>query len=166
MDRFYYKGDLYKLPFDGKQKKRTVVVSLLFFLLFIGLWVLQGLINQASSRVLWVLVPYMFILLPALYMGLGIAEYAFSHNPMRREEYEKGLERMKHSVLGVMIFSVISMICEILYLILRAGQYEWKSELLFSIFYPFLIGAGILFGKYYDRTFSGITMEKVELENE
>ncbi len=166
VDRFYYKGDLYKLPFDGKKKRKTVLCCILFFLLFVALWVLQGLINQTSSHVLWVLIPYLFVLLPTLFMGLGIAEYAFSHDPMRRDEYEKGLERIKHSVIGAMVLAGIGMITEIVYLVIRRGEYTAGRELLFLLFYPLFIALGICFGRYYDRCFSSITIEKVELEHE
>ena len=166
VDRFYYKGDLYKLPFDRKKKRQTVLQSALFFLLMTGIWIFQGLVNQTSSRVIWVLVPYLFILLPTLFMGLGTVEYAFSHDPMRRDEYEKGLERMKHSAIGAMILSGISLICEIVYLILRRGTYDLQKELFFVLFYPLFLAAGVFFGKFYDRSFSGITIEKVELEHE
>ncbi len=166
MDRFSYKGDLYKLPFDQKKKRQTVAASFLFFLGMTGIWVLQGLVNQASSRVLWVLVPYLFVLLPTLFMGLGTVEYAFSHDPMRRDEYERGLERMKHSAIGAMVLSVIAFVCEIVFLILRRGTYDLQKELFFALFYPIFLAAGFLFGKFYDRSFSGITIEKVELEHE
>ncbi|WP_026523395.1 MULTISPECIES: hypothetical protein [unclassified Butyrivibrio] len=159
-DRFFYKGDIYLLPFDENVKRKTYLPCVLYGLGMFAAVILQGMVNQTSSHTLWVVVPYFFQFLPVLYYMVGILEYAWSTPRMTRPQYDKGIGRMHFCGIAVMVLAIISSLCELLYLIIRRGQYELRTELIYLALHIPVILIAVLFGRYYNRHFADITIEK------
>ncbi len=159
-DRFFYKGDLYVLPFDENAKKKTYLPCVLFGIGMFGSLILQGLINQSSSRTIWVVLPYFVQFLPVLYYLLGVMEYVGATPRMTRPQYDKGIARMHFCGIAVIVIAAISAGCDIGYLIARRGEYIIWKELLYLSAHLLTVLIGLLFGRYYNKHFSGITVEK------
>ncbi|WP_408070050.1 hypothetical protein [Butyrivibrio sp. JL13D10] len=158
-DRFFYKGDLYVLPFDENQKKKTYLPCFLYGGLMFAALIVQGLINQTSSRTLWVVLPYFIQYLPVLFFLLGIVEYLGATPRMTRQQYDKGVGRMHFCGIAVIVLAAISAICEMIYLIIRRGQYDAGLELLYLALHIPVVVVAFLFAGYYNKHFSGITVE-------
>ncbi|MCR5657633.1 MAG: hypothetical protein K6G06_09250 [Butyrivibrio sp.] len=161
-DRFFYAGDLYVLPFDENLKKKTYLPCGLFYIAMMAAIILEGCINQTSSRTLWVVLPYMIQFLPALFFLLGLVEYIGATPRMTRQQYDKGIGRMHFCGVAVIVLAAISALCEVIYLILRRGQYDIKSELIYLAMHVPVVLVAIAFGKYYNKHFSGITKESTK----
>ena len=159
-DRFFYTGDLYVLPFDENEKKKTYLPCILYGIGMLCALILQGMINQSSSRTLWVVLPYFIQFLPALYYMLGIMEYVGAAPRMTRAQYDKGIARMHFCAVAIIVLAVISAGCDVTYLIIRRGEYETGKEILYLSMHLLTAGVAILFGRYYNRHFSGINIEK------
>ena len=159
-DRFFYAGDLYILPFDENLKKKTYLPCVLSFVGMMVAIIVEGCINQTSSRTLWVVLPYMTQFLPALFFLLGIVEYIGATPRMTRQQHDKGIGRMRFCAIALIVLSIISAICEVIYLIINRGDYVVWKELLYLFCHLLPIAASVLFGMYYNKHFSGITVEK------
>ena len=159
-DRFFYIGDLYVLPFDEKEKKKTYIPCVLFGVLMLISLLMQGLINQSSSRTIWVVLPYFIQYLPALFYLLGVMEYVSSTMRMTRSQYEKGIGRMRFCAVALIVLAVISGICDLIYIIIRNGEYLIFREVLYLSIHLVTIMIAATFGRYYNRHFSGISIEK------
>ncbi|WP_029323171.1 hypothetical protein [Butyrivibrio sp. AE3004] len=158
-DRFFYTGDIYVLPYDEKEKKKTYLPCVLYGVGILVALFAQGLVNQSSSRTIWVVLPYFFQYLPALFYLIGVVEYTGSTCRMTRPQYDKGIGRMRFCAISVIVLAVISTVCEIIYLVLRKGQYDLSGEIVYLLLHIPTIFLALWFSRYYNRHFSGITVE-------
>ena len=163
-DKFYYTGDLFVLPFDEKTKKRSVWQFTLFEVLLLAELLGQGMLNQTSSRTLWIVLPYLFQILPVLLMLVGTFEYKLSRLHMVRSEYDKGVARMRRSAYGLIVLTAVSFICTLVYIILRHGNEEFDpaKEVIYLLWHFLTVGLMVLYGKLYSKYFSQIENQKVE----
>ena len=160
VDRFYYKGDLYILPFDEEEKKKTYLPCLLCGLLMIVVIVGQGLINQTSSRTIWVVLPYLAQFLPSLFFFVGVYEYVTATPRMTKRQYDKGILRMKGCAISVIFLAFISAICDIVYMVITKSGYDTTKEVIYLLLHVLTIMAALLFGKYYNKKFANIEISK------
>ena len=159
-DTFFYKGNLYILPFEEEEKKKTHLPCLSFGILMVVSIILQGLINQTSSRTIWIVLPYMIQFLPALIYIVGTVEYMGATPRMTREQYDKGISRMRFCAISLIVIAICSILCDIVYMSTRAGEYELKLEILYLVCHLATIAICLLFGRYYNKKFSNIEIQK------
>ncbi len=159
-DRFFYIGDLYVLPYDETEKKKTYIPCILYGIGMLVALILQGLVNQTSSRTLWVVLPYFIQFLPALFFMLGIMEYVGATPRMTRSQYDKGVGRMHFCSVALIVLAVISAVCDLIYIFLYKGDYDVFREVVYLLLHIPAVAIAFLFGRYYNRHFSGITVEK------
>ncbi len=155
-----YNGDLYVLPFDAKQKRRTGLVNLGFSLLFGALFAGGGMVNQDSSHTFWIVFPYIFIFLPIGYFFLGAVSYFGTPLRMERAAYDGSLLRLRRSCLGAMVMTVISAALDILYLALYHDTIQVQRECVYLLFHILFLAAAVCYGKLFDRMYGGLTVEK------
>ncbi len=155
-----YNGDMYVLPLDAKQKRRTGLVNLGFSLLFVALFAAGGMVNQDSSHTFWIVFPYIFIFLPIGYFFLGAVSYLGTPLRMERAAYDGSLLRMRRSCLGAMVMTVISAVLDILYLILYHDTIQVSGEGVYLLFHVLFLIAAVCYGKLYDRMYGGLAVEK------
>ena len=161
-DRFFYKGDIYVLPYDETEKKKTYLPCILFGVGMFASLIVQGLVNQTSSRTLWVVLPYFIQFLPVLFFLIGIMEYVGATPRMTREQYDKGVGRMHFCGIAVIVLAAVSAICDVIYIIIRHGQYDVVRELIYLVLHVPVIIVACLFAGYYNRKFSGISVQKLD----
>ncbi|MBE5858913.1 MAG: hypothetical protein E7301_02145 [Butyrivibrio sp.] len=158
-DRFFYIGDIYVLPFDENEKKKTYLPCITYGVLMLAAVLVQGLVNQTSSRTLWIVLPYFIQFLPILFYLVGVVEYVTATPRMTKPQYDKGIGRMHFCGAAVMVIAAISALCEVVYLVIRRGQYDIKLEIIYFLLHIPVILVGIKFGRYYNKHFSQITVE-------
>ena len=158
-DRFFYIGDLYILPFDENEKKKTYIPCVIYGILMMGAVLVQGMIDQSSSRTLWVVLPYFIQFLPILFFLVGIVEYVLATPRMTRAQYDKGVGRMRFCSAALIVLTAISAICDIIYMVIRRGEYVIWKELLYFFVHFLTVIIAIMYGQYYNRKFSNITIK-------
>ena len=83
---------------------------------------------------------------------------------MKRSDYEKGVQRMRNCAIGLIVAAAASILADLVYIIMHTVQGNLEGnparELIYLICHALTIGVALLFGKYYNRTFSGIVPEK------
>ena len=149
-----YVGDIYVLPLDDGQKKKTNWINLAFSLVFFVLELWLGMINQDSSRTFWILFPYMFLYLPIAYMFIGVLSYMGAPIRMQRAQYQGSVIRMKHSSMAVILLSVANIVLDIVYMALHAGEIRMATEFVYLCSFVALLLAGIFYGFMFDRMFA------------
>ena len=132
-----YTGDYYILPFDKDKKKKTGLVNLGFALALMAVQIAAGMVNQDSSRTFWIVYPYLFVFLPAIYFLIGAV--SFWGCPV--------------------VMAGIGMALELVYILLHHGDVRMERELLYLLCHGLLLAAGFLYGRYYNRTYSGLIIE-------
>ena len=157
---YYYTGDYYCLPLDEAAKKKAGTGNLLFGFGMLALIVTAGLLNADSSRIAWITFPYIFLFLPCAYLLFGAFSFLSAGVRMTKPVYDGSLVRMQKSCWGVIILTGINLILDIVFMILNHAEIHMGKEGLFSVLMAGLLLLGILFGRYYDRTYMPVTVER------
>ena len=160
IDRFFYIGNLYILPFDEDEKKKTHLPCLAFGIMMLMFIVLQGLINQTSSRTIWIVLPYIVQFLPALTYMVSTVEYIQATPRMTRRQYDKGISRMRFCALGLIVVALVSFLCDIVYMSTKVNEYVVSKEVEYLVCHAFTVIVCVLFGRYYNKKFSNIEIQK------
>lgn len=160
VDDICYTGYYYILPFSEKQKKKTNWINMTFAVILLALQVAAGMVNQDSSRIFWVLYPYLFTFLPVFYFLVGVFSYWSDPLRMQKAQYETGIARMKRSCIGSMVMTVISVVLDIIYMVIHRGDMQTGKEFLYTGVLIAYIIVCVVFGRYYDRTYVGLRTEQ------
>lgn len=155
-----YTGDYYVLPFDEGKKKRTSLGNILFAILLFVIQFVEGMLNQDSSRTFWIVYPYLFVFLPLAYMIFGSVSYFGVPLRMQKAHYETSLARIHRSCIGAMVLVVISAVLDVIYMIVKRSSIRLGMELFYLLFHVLFLAAAFAYGKYYDRMYAGLTIEK------
>ena len=154
-DVFFYTGEYHELKFDLKTKKKIQGICLIFGVLMLAALIIPGLLNQPSSRSLMVCLPYVCMFLPLIFFFSGIFSFFQASLLLTRERFDKSVLRMKHSTIALLVLAVISVICEIVWLILNKGGEAPFKELVYLLSHLPLAVLVVIFGRYYDKAFFG-----------
>ena len=160
VDDICYTGTYYILPFTKEEKKKTNRSNMAFAFVLIVLQVAAGMVNQDSSRTIWVLYPYLFTFLPVFYFLVGAFSYWSDPLRMQQAQYETGLARMRRSCIGSMVMTVISIVLDVIYMIIHRGDMQTGREFLYVGILVLYVTAALMYGRYYDRTYAGLRTEQ------
>ncbi len=155
-----YTGDYYLLPFEKQQKRKTNLANLGFTGLLWAVQIGAGMVNQDSSRTFWIVYPYLFLYLPLAYLFLGAATYLEVSLRMQRVQYETGVTRIRRSLKGAMALSGVCLVLGLVYLALHFGEIQVGRELIYLLCHCLFLAVAFLYARYYNRTYSGIAVEK------
>jgi hypothetical protein len=155
-----YLGDYYVLPFDGKQKKRTGICNLFGAVLLLAVQITAGLMNQDSSRTFWIVYPYLFSFLPLVYMIAGAAKYFEVPLRMQKAHYETSLLRIRRSCIGTIVLVGMSAALDLVYMLLHHDAIRMGRELCYLGCHVVYLLIAVMYGRYYDRTYGSIRIEK------
>lgn len=157
---YRYVGKFYTLPMDEKKKKKSSLINWIFVLLIGAAEVTAGLLNADSSRILWLMIPYIILFLPTAYMAIGAGTYLSVPVRMEHSAYENSLLRMKRSCIGIMILAGVNIALDGLYIMLNLkSMVHIRAEMCYIGCMVWIIVAGVLFGIAYDRLYTGIQVD-------
>lgn len=160
VDDICYMGDYYILPLDEDGKKKTNLVNIGLAVMLISIQVVAGMVNQDSSRTFWIVYPYLFIFLPLAYLFIGAVSYWSDPLKMQKAQYETGLARIRRSCIGAMALTVISAALDVIYMFLHHAEIRMGRELLYLLCHILLLAGAFLYGRYYNKTYGGLRIEK------
>ena len=155
VDDICYIGDYYILPLDERQKKKTNLVNIGFAAVFFLIQIAMGMVNQDSSRTFWIVYPYLCIFLP-------VASYWSDPLRMQKAQYETGIARMRRSCIGAAFLAVFSAVLDVIYMLQHLGSIRLGRELLYLLCHILFLAAAFLYGKYYNKAYGGLRIEKSE----
>ena len=161
-DVFFYTGEYHELKFDIKTKKKIQGVCLAFGVLLLAALMIPGLLNQPSSRSIMVCLPYVVMFLPLIFFFFGIFSFFQASLLLTRERFDKSVLRMKHSVVALFVLAVISVLCEVIWIIMNKGGEAPVKEFIYLLCHIPLMILVFVFGKYYDKAFFGEKGEQDE----
>lgn len=151
-----YKDDnrFYKLEINETEKKKVNKMNWMYFFGMFCFWLLAGLVNQDSSRTFYVLFPYYFIFLPIIYFGYGALNFSGISSNMDGVAYDSSIRRMHRSGLGIIVWTGINVLLDIIYMILNFQTTNVWKEMIYCIALIGIIVVGFGFAKFYDRNYA------------
>ena len=81
---------------------------------------------------------------------------------LTRVRFDKSVLRMKHSSVALFVLAVISVLCEVIWIIINKGGEAPLKEFIYLLSHIPLMVLVIIFGKYYDKAFYGEKGEQQE----
>ncbi|KIR03405.1 hypothetical protein P261_02220 [Lachnospiraceae bacterium TWA4] len=151
--------NIYVLNMNQEEKKKSARGNLIYVTGIAILHIAAGFLNQPSSRTFYVVYPYLIVFLPLIYAFLGVVTYYSATTRMSGRQYREGIQRIRRSLLGIMVLKVIGMLLDIVYLIRNFYQGFMEMEIIYLAFHILVIFGIILYGRYYDKTFTNIQIE-------
>lgn len=127
-EKILYEGDYYTFSIDAKEKKRVFISFLLADSLYILFFILSGLLNNDGSRSIFIVVPYVFLFLPIVYLTMGTFSFLNIKEKMERVTYDKALGRMDRSSIGILCISLYLCIADGIFIVLNRTQIALGRE--------------------------------------
>ena len=151
-----YKNDnrYYKLDINETEKRHVNLMNWVYFFGMFCFWLLAGLVNQDSSRTFYVLFPYYFIFLPIIYFGYGAFNFSGLSSNMDGVAYDGSIRRMHRSGLGIIIWTGINILLDIIYIIVNFQTANIGKEVIYIVFLAGVVVVGVLYGKFYDKHYT------------
>lgn len=124
----YYRFDL---PAEkiGTMKLLYSAMALLTAILFIA----AGFINNQGSRVIYVVLPYVALLLPIGFMLWDVAQIVLLKGDMTQKQYDCSVVQLRTVATASAILSFLASIGDIVYMAVSAGGEHLGKEILFLI---------------------------------
>lgn len=161
MKKVYYNSEEYCiLPLNETEKAKVRIINVVFGSMMFLLFGVAGIINPDSSRTAWIVFPYLFLFLPCAYMLFGAHSFWNAPVKMHRAVYQSSIMRMKHSCWGVIVLAITNIILDIVYMGIYRENVHWLKEMSYCGCLILLLIVGILFGKYFDKTYTPVQMMK------
>lgn len=163
MFKIKYKDDnrFYKLDINEADKKKANVWNWIYFAGMFVFWLLAGLVNQDSSRTFYVLFPYYFIFLPIIYFGYGAVNFSGLQAVMDGVAYDGSIRRLHRSGLGIIIWTGINVLLDIIYIILNFQTANILKEIIYCVCLIGIMIVGFMFAKFYDKNYASLTNQNV-----
>lgn len=105
---YTYVGDYYIFSMEEKEKKKRSLYQILFAVLQLLLLVAAGLLNSPGSYKVYIVLPYLCMVLPLLYYIMGSAGMAKVPQRMEGQQHEKTLFRCFKSIVALFLLSVLT----------------------------------------------------------
>ena len=126
-NRYEYTGQWYRTRFSEQDLRKTVLSSMILGILALGFYIGGMCLNNDGSRVAWVLLPFVFQLLPVAYVIAGsgalylrirqngentsaLVEIPQAHKKdLSRADYEKQVKRPWRCSLGTVSYTHLTL---------------------------------------------------------
>lgn len=132
-ERFRYVGNYYIFSMEQDRRNKRCVQQLIFALVQLILIVTAGFLNSPGSYKLYIVLPYLSMILPLLYYVMGSISFRKAPTRMQRHEYDVSIFRLMKSVLGLFFLSFFTMVGDTVFLVLEADVVQQKAEIVFYI---------------------------------
>ncbi|MDO4650876.1 MAG: hypothetical protein Q4B26_19745 [Eubacteriales bacterium] len=156
-------SNIYVLQMDQGQKKKSARNNLLFVVGIAVLQIAAGFLNQPSSRTFYVVYPYLVVFLPLIYAFLGVSTYYGATTRMSSRQYREGIQRIRRSLIGIMVLKMIGLILDLIFFIRNIGEFASAGQTSMEIAYLMLhlpvIVLIVMYARYYDKTYTQIQVE-------
>lgn len=161
-NRYEYTGQWYRTRLSEQDLRKTVLSSMILGILALGFYIGGMCLNNDGSRVAWVLLPFVFQLLPVAYVIAGsgalylrirqngentsaLVEIPQAHKKdLSRADYEKQVKRPWRCSLGILILGCGSFVSDLIFIFLDSNQRAVSAEYLFAADSFVLILFGII----------------------
>lgn len=117
-----------------KYTKRKVTLRLVFgAVVLLGLMILAGVLDTATTRIIWIGVPFVFVFLPIIYLFRGAYALLEKKEPLTKVSYVNSITRSRRSYQGVFVINAYISLSSLVYFLANITKGNWKEELFFVI---------------------------------
>lgn len=133
IEKAVYTGDYVSFGSERYTKHKVTLRLLFGVMALLGLMLLAGILNTASSRFIFIGLPFVLVFLPIIYLVRGVFALMERPEPFTKVTYRNSIERSMNSYKGLFVLFVYMVLASTLYFLVKIHQIDWKSELFFVI---------------------------------
>lgn len=159
-EQIVYQGSLYLNDLSPVFKKRLTVSGFTVSFLTMGMFFVSGFLDNGGSRCLYVMLPYICIFLPAVYFILSAFGVWQAPAQLTREQFDKSFGRMQRMPKIIAVLSVLSVLCDGVFILLNQENIFWENELPFSFFLLVTAVMNLFFLKFNKNSFECIKIQE------
>lgn len=161
-EKFSYVGDYYIFYMEEAEKKRRAVFQVLFATLQLVLLVVAGLLNSPGSYKVYIVLPYLCMILPLIYYIMGAVGFARIPEKMEKHQYEVTMFRMMKSILAIFFLCVFTVCADGIFLMNNKNEIDAMTEILFWGIMIVLAVMDYVALVYHNRLQKRVVVEKQE----
>jgi len=128
---YEYTGAYFKIDVPADSLKRIKLWCAVMAGSIAVLFILAGLINASSSRVMYVMLPYVATLLPVAFMLADVYHIARYQKPMTLKQYDHSVLQLKAVTVATIALTAISAVGDIVYILFFCASEHIVRELLY-----------------------------------
>lgn len=136
---YKYTGEYYRFDMPGEKVRRMKWIYSALALSSVILFMIAGFINNQGSRVIYVVLPYVVLMLPIAFMLWDVMQIVLLKNDMTQKQYDKSVGQLKRVTVGAAGLSFIASAGDIVYMVSGISQEHLGREILF-LFLVMLLG--------------------------
>ncbi|WP_124065930.1 hypothetical protein [Clostridium sp. E02] len=155
IDEICYIGDYYKFHLTNAEYKKMRIVIFAAIIALVLIFAAAGFLNNKGSFCIYVLFPYLCIFLPLTFLIRGYRRIPKQSQPMEYAIYDKCYNRVKFSIVGIMMASMAAGIGDVVFLIKYAQEIDLIKEGSFCIANILIAGISIFLLRYHNRIVCG-----------
>lgn len=139
-----YHGKYYHIQMNERDIKKAKWINVVYGIIFILLFAFLGFLNSEGSKIIYIVLPYVFLFLPIFYTNMGTIKLLNISRDMTSKEYDFTITRMKKTTLSLLILSISCALGEILYLVsnkisdITSKEYIFLSGILMIVCFSIL----------------------------
>lgn len=161
-NQFSYVGDYYIFCMGKNEKRRRSILQVVFAVLQMVLLVAAGLLNSPGSYKIYIVLPYLCMILPLIYYIMGAVGFAHIPEKMEKHQYEVTLLRMMKSVLAIFFLCILTVGVDGIFLIKNKDKIGAIPESLFLGIMMVLAVMDYAALRYHNRMQKRVLVEKQE----
>lgn len=142
-----YTGDYYTSAIDAGNKKKIVLQCILALALLTALFLGAGFLNNDGSRNFFIVMPFIFLVLPMLYFGMGIYHLCRVGERMEFAQMDKSIGRLYRCAVGMQVLSAYLCAADFMFLFFRFREIRLIREVIFFLIMTVYLVFGIYIGK-------------------
>ena len=128
---YEYTGAYFKIDMPADSLKRIKIQSIILAGAIAVLFILAGLTNAPSSRVMYVMLPYAAAMLPIAFMLAAVYRIARYQKPMTLKQYDHSIVQLKTVTIATLILTAISAVGDIVYILFFCAAGDIIRELFY-----------------------------------
>ncbi len=153
-----YKGDYYCN--DNINKKQQLRYYILLFSVMILAFLMNGILESESSKIIYIALPYMCCFLPFAYIIMGIYRLWKNPDKMEKIQKERSYDRLLRSSVGILVLSILSIIGSVIYLINNSKDISILIEGRFLLLNGIISCIAFFLIKYTGKNIKLLTIKK------
>lgn len=158
-DKFSYEGDYYIFYMEETDKKKRSVIQLVFAVLQMVLIVIAGLLNSPGSYKVYIVLPYLCMILPLIYYTMGAVGFFRIPERMEKHQYEMTIFRMMKSILAIFFLCIFTVGADGIFLIRNKENAATLSEGIFLAIMIVLAVMDYVALVYHNKMYKSVVVE-------
>ena len=138
--KLVYRGDYFETSLETHEHKRFKFITVALTVIIIGLHIGAGFIGNPGMYMFYVALPYVAAFFPLIYLAAGALRLPREKRRFQRDEINLSFDRMRVSVITLLVFLVIGILGEGIFLVFVAEGISPIKEFLFLALEILVIG--------------------------